>query len=304
MATLTPWTAHSIGTWLSAGLLVACSDGASSDLALTAQLRLTDAQFIQGALPAVETETEVTSVSLPTNTIWPGESNKPLRGSLGPDAVAVAVALSDDLGYWIVPAGVPDSASPLDPTFRTTAAFSRDLAPGDYALELHAVDGRSRFGPASTTILTALSEPPSALIEGELLVTLDWDTLADLDLHVIDPFGNEVYHGATHSVDPFAPGAALSSSSDGVLLNDAHASCARSGQSRETVVWKSAPPEGRYLVRIDATSLCDEPFAHWKVKATLRGDSLGAASGTALDTDTWGNHDRGAGLTALDWELP
>jgi hypothetical protein len=39
------------------------------------------------------------------------------------------------------------------------------------------------------------------------------------------------------------------------------------------------------------------------VNALLDGVSLGSARGDALDTDTRGGHDRGAGLLALEFDV-
>jgi hypothetical protein len=56
-------------------------------------------------------------------------------------------------------------------------------------------------------------------------------------------------------------------------------------------------------LRVDAASLCGQTGAHWQVNALLNGVSLGSARGDALDTDTRGGDDRGAGLLALEFDL-
>jgi hypothetical protein len=282
--------------------LAACTSGVTDDPALGALMRIEGAQFVHGAMPAVSTAAPtVASIDLATNTIWPGEIDKSLTGALGASATAAAIALSGDEGYWIVPAGVPDFSAPTLPTFLATASFAATLSPGPYALQIRAVDASGAFGAPSTQTLTALAAPPSGSsadgAKSALVVSLAWDTEADLDLHVDDPDGNEIYHG-----DP------LTTSADGGVAGeldfDSNANCVIDGRRQEDVTWTSSPPSGHYRVLVDAASLCGQSIAHWTVHVTLRGADLGSASGVALDSDTWGPHDRGDGLLALAFDVP
>jgi uncharacterized protein YfaP (DUF2135 family) len=135
-----------------------------------------------------------------------------------------------------------------------------------------------------------------------LLVTLTWDNQADLDLHVLDPLGHEIFHGAPSSIDAFAPGA--SNESAGVLDLDSNADCANDQLRQEDVTWQQEPPAGRYTVRVDSASLCGSSIAHWSVRVSLHGAELVAAQGASLDSDTWGPHDRGAGVLVLGFDVP
>jgi hypothetical protein len=282
--------------------LSGCTQGASNDGAAGALMRIANAQFVSGPTPAVKDGPDVESIELLTNTIWPGDADKPLRGTLGPAATAATLALSDDVGYWVVPAGVPDVSAPTLPTFRATAAFSTEIVVGAYTLEVHAVDGAGRFGAPNRQVLTALGSAPSEEVTGALVVTLSWDTEADLDLHVVDPLGNEIFHGAPSSRDAFNPGA--SAEGVGTLDADSNADCIIDGLRREDVAWPAEPPSGHYLVRVDTASLCAAISAHWKVEVTLDGASLGGATGLALDSDTRDAHDRGAGVLAFEFDVP
>jgi hypothetical protein len=281
-------------------LVAACTGaGATDDPALGARMRIAGGQFVPGPFPApVSGAPSVDAIDLPTNTIWAGEPDKSIGGALDPSATAAAIALSSDEGYWIVPAGVPDFSAPTLPTFEATASFSTTLPAGAYTLEVHAVGANGAFGPPSRQTLTALAgSPASTPPEGQLTVTLDWDTESDLDLHVVDPSGSEIYHGDPETFD--ADGGIA-----GELLFDSNANCVIDGRREEEVLWQGTPPSGHYLVRVDTPSLCGQPVANWTVRAVLRGASLGEASGVSLDSDTWGAHDRGAGLLALQFDVP
>jgi hypothetical protein len=171
---------------------------------------------------------------------------------------------------------------------------------------VHAVDAGGRFGPPNTVVLTALAAPSSVSVPpGPLVVSLTWDTEADLDLHVVNPLGEEIYHDKRTTLDTFSPGAPGSDAgSYGYLDIDSNANCAIDGRRQETVTWVGAPPSGQYSVRVDATSLCGQAIAHYSVRALLNGAAIGQASAVAVGFDTWGPHDRGAGVLALSFDVP
>jgi hypothetical protein len=261
-------------------------------------MRVAGAQFVAGAMPAAAPDAPaVDAVDLMTRTVWPGEVGKSVTGALDPSATAVALALSDDSGYWIVRAGVPDVAAPTLPTFRASLSFASTLSPGDYTFQVRAVDARGAFGPPAMQTLNASAGAPAAQEPaGDLVVTLTWDTEADLDLRVVDPSGVEIAHDHPQSTD--AEGGIA-----GELDFDSNANCTIDGLRREDVVWKTAPP-GRYTVRVDTPSLCGQPIAHFVVRAVLRGAAAGEAMGVSLDSDTWGPHGPGSGLLVLSFDVP
>lgn len=281
-----------------------CGSGVTADAGLDANLRIDGAEFMRGSVTSSDDGPTVTSLVLKTNTIWPGNPNKPISGSLGATATAVALGMSGDPGFWIVPAGPPDFTTPTLPSFSATASFAPALLPGDYTLEARAADAAGRFGPPSRQILSALAAPPSSSgAASRLSVMLTWDTESDLDLHVVDPAGAEIFHGDATTLDTFSPGGS-SSSSYGYLDGDSNANCAIDGARQEDVLWVGTPPSGQYRVRVDTASLCGQAIAHFAVRVTLDNMPIANASGVALDADTWGPHDRGAGILALSFDVP
>jgi hypothetical protein len=300
------------GRWAAVALageaMVACGGGATADPGLSALMRVRGAQFVAGSMPATSSAgPKVDSLAFLTNTIWPGNADKPFSGALDPSATAVAIALSGDRGYWILTAGIPDFSTPTLPTFRGLASFATTLVAGQYTFEAHAVDAEGTFGPPAAQNLTAVDAPASAPVpQGQLVVTLSWDTESDLDLHVVDPLGNEVYHGDPSSAPPLAASqqTMADAGSYGYLDFDSNAGCVIDGLRREDVIWPGPPPTGPYLVRVDTPSLCGQPIATFAVRAVLRGNVVRQASGVALDSNTWGPHDRGAGELVLQFEVP
>lgn len=284
--------------------LPACTDGASNDPGADTLMQIASAQFVREELPDAGRGPDVESIDLATNTIWPNYWNKLIKGALGESATACAVRLEGDSGYWIVVAGVPDVATPKFPSVRATARFSSTLSAGEYNLELRAIDALGQFGAPRTQRLTAVPSPPSQpTSNGALVIALSWDTPTDLDLHVVDPAGSEIFHGATRSDDGLVS-SPHNQAGVGVLQYDSNAGCSIDGRQQEVIVWASQPPPGTYQVRVDTVSLCGQPIAHWKLDVSLDGVVLQSIRGTSLDSDTWGLHGRGAGLLALTFGVP
>src|SRR5262245_21161691 len=115
-------------------LALAGCGGVRADSGLLAAMRVSSASFIEGAMPRAEDGPKVISVDLSSNAVRAGEVDHPLKGALEPRATAAAIGLAGDLGYWIVPAGLPDVTAPGFPTFSVGLSFSPDLKRGAHEL--------------------------------------------------------------------------------------------------------------------------------------------------------------------------
>jgi hypothetical protein len=116
---------------------------------------------------------------------------------------------------------------------------------------------------------TALSAPADLnLGTGDVQVTLLWADGNDLDLHVIDPSGAEIYFS-----NPKSP-------TGGTLDHDDTAGCRSTGTHVENVFWPAggAPP-GRYRVFVKNYTSCGSP-SRYSLRATVRGKVAIASTGT------------------------
>jgi hypothetical protein len=304
-ARLAGWSALA-ALFLAANVVnVACTGGATSDNGTGASLRMSGAQFVRGAMPSGSSKgPSVLSIDVINGNIYPNLPNDPIGGALSPTATAVAVGLEGDVGYWLLVAGVPDVSTPTDPSFSGTMQFSGAIVPGTYSLVARAVDADGNFGPPTSQTLTATASPPiEPLPTGDLVVTLTWGNDANLDLHVVDPAGTDLFWGQPSTEPPFSF-QQVDGGSYGTLDYDSNANCVIDGLDREDAVWKNPPASGTYVVRVDAASLCGEPIAYWSVTVTLDGKKIAEAEGTAVDADTRGSHGSGAGVTALTFDVP
>jgi uncharacterized protein YfaP (DUF2135 family) len=138
-------------------------------------------------------------------------------------------------------------------------------------------------------------------------VSLWWDTESDLDLHVVDPNGDEIWSGNINSFDRYAttPTTDAGAWNEGGILDfDSNAACVLDGRCNENVVWSVPPPAGTYLARVDTFSLCGNSAARWTVEAFLDGASLGRAEGEAVASAQRFAKGKGSGLTALSFTIP
>jgi hypothetical protein len=284
--------------------LASCDDRTQPDAATDAQLRVAGAQFFRGDMPGDESGPPVKTVSL-SPIVHPGSVARSCSGVVDPTATAVALAIAGDSGYWIVPAGLPDVTAPGFPTFAADIAFSSKLPVGTRLFIARAVDGAGHFGASFTKPLDVTAIPRPV---GRFVISLSWDDEADLDLHVVDPRGVEIWKRNINSYEPPPPGASPEPPNTphpgGILDFDSNAACVQDGRRAENVVYADAPPSGHYVVRVDTFSLCKATGAHWRVEGFLDGASIGAAEGASTDFDTRFSHDRGAGVLALELDVP
>lgn len=287
-----------------AGALAASCDRTLADDGLDASLHVDGAQFFRGPMPADAMGPKVQTVTVGAS-FTAGSVDKSCTGEIDRDGTAVAVGLAGDLGYWILRADVPTASAPSAPTFAASLSFARSMKAGPRDLVVRAVDAQRRFGPPFTRTIQIRDR---AVPDGQLVVSLAWDNGADLDLHVVDPDGVEIFKRNPNSYEPPPPGAAKEAPGTphdgGVLDFDSNAGCVEDGRRTEDVVWADAPPRGHYLVRVDTASLCGEAVARWRVQAILHGAVVGSAEGIATDVDVSYPHVRGAGVLALQFDVP
>jgi hypothetical protein len=285
--------------------LTACG-GVDSDTGLEARVRISGGQFYRGSLDKVSSTDgglAVVDVINSQTVITPGLQNKQISGRLEPGSTGVAIGFAGDLGYWILPADVPDADSPTQPTFHASLSFSSSLSAKSYDLIVRAASSPDLLGLAAHVSLEVQQTLPPT---GALVVSLWWDTESDLDLHVVDANGTEIWAGNINSYDRYATTALTTArANEGGLLDfDSNAACVIDGRCNENVVWSVTPPAGTYIARVDTYSLCGNSAARWSVEAFLNGLSLGKAEGESVSSSQRFTKGAGSGLAALSFTVP
>lgn len=188
-------------------------------------------------------------------------------------------------GYYEVQVGSPrTSASVL-------LAFPQEIPLTQFDLQFAVQDASGRVGP-----YVPLSTTVTVVGTGDVQVTLSWDMDSDVDLHVVAPGGDEIFHGRR------------SSPSGGTLDLDSNAGCTIDGIRNENITWPvGRAPRGVYTVRVDYWSSCSVARTEYSVRInnggavqiftgsfTGGGDAGGAGSGRLITT-----FERLTGPTAL-----
>jgi hypothetical protein len=315
--------------------MAGCSDGQNATLGASPLMRLHDgagtyAQRIHKELPGtlgaetgaggavdggVAAEELGPTVNVETTPGWvhQGQSNGKYAARLSEDAVAVGVAIPDvEEGYWVKPAGAPDSVT-KELTWDAYLAVSDDVEAGYHDVNLVAIDQFGNAGRVVTYPLCVRSRVPDnlnacdpSLDAPNAVISLKWDSNVDLDLQVVDSAGNviDAKHPASIAVgDAVDAGVA-------VLDRDSNAGCLIDGIRYENVVWNTSKPKGRYGIYVNLFSACGKPSVHFEVAvyvaktvsdAGQRLTQFYSQSGVLLDFQANGGDGRGLFITEFEF---
>jgi hypothetical protein len=178
-------------------------------------------------------------------------------------------------GYWELRLNAPTT----DATVVMT--FARSIPVGMF----DAVVGvASQAGPPGA--YNAIQTRLLAASSGEVQINASWDSDSDVDLHVVDPRGEEIFYGNPRS------------RSNGALDLDSNAGCTIDRKNNENIRWpQGTAPSGTYTVRLDYWSNCGAPATNFVVTInhggatqtyrgsfTGTGDAGGIGSGRTIAT--------------------
>lgn len=236
------------------------------------------ASYHDGALPTPAGALTVTVPALGMG-INGGTSSFEITASA--NIVTIYAAVSGQTGYWSIP--VPPDSAVAD----VLLTFEQELggqAGGTEALAI-VFEVADALGNIS-----APQETPTTITvvgTGDVEVALNWTVPNDLDLHVIDPKGVEVYFG-----NPFD-----STGNIELLDLDSNPACYIDNIDAEHVVWpKGGAPHGTYTVRVDNFQNCQSVAASYTVTVQVAGKPAQTYVGSFPATDP-GDEDEGTGAT-------
>lgn len=234
-----------------------------------------------------------------------------VASSAGPGTGTAAQQADDDGGYGpdVPDDGVIDDDCPA-PTTTTTTTMAPTTVPTSGVTPVGGVDtGIAQTGPedpcaadddgdgstsdvdcndTDATIFPGAPETANDGIDqdcdgsdlvvgqGDIRITLQWDTEdVDMDLHVTDPPGEEIFFGNRTSTS----GGELDRDDDVCGQPD-------DGQSIENVFWpESSAPSGTYTVEVDEFGICaDGAQANWTVQIFFGDTLVETESGTGDGT--------------------
>ncbi len=288
-------------------LLAACGDGGvQARSGLEALLQVADAQYFHGAFPAAGTGgPTIGGLRVVSQTMRVGQTERALGGSASNDSVSVALQLDGDPGFWVRPVGGADPVLADSLAFDANLGFSRFISAGTHDLVVAASNAQGVWGPASRLSFTFVDLNAPATVP-LLQVRLRWDVDADLDLHLVQPDGFEIWSRKISTYVPPVVGIIDQNAANaaGHLDFDSNAACRIDGRREENVLYGTTPLSGTYTVRVDTFSMCGQSAAHWSVDVLAQGQVLTSVSDTALASGTRFPHELGAGELATTFTLP
>jgi len=198
--------------------------------------------------------------------------------------VTIYVGIMGQDGYWQV--AVPSGASAID----VLLTLAQQLMVPNVSIVFEVADSS---GNVSAPVLV-----PTTIIRvgtGDVAISLSWDQGInnDLDLHVVDPNGFEIYYAQQTSPEY------------GELDLDSDAACADDGVNNEHVVWPAgAAPHGSYTVRVDNFENCTEKAVTYVVTVQRTGKPAQTFTGSFAASDPGDAGSYGAGVLITTFMFP
>jgi hypothetical protein len=235
-----------------------CDVGQSPVTGLSEPIVVSGGQFISGDLPGTPPLAE--------------DAQAPVSVDGGADTAAIGVRLADlGTGYWIVPAGSPDTQTPGALTFGMSTGFNIGDAPGNYALRFVAIGGSGNAGrqfelqpplcidsriPDNGHACTPEIAPPAAVF------TLEWDTNFDLDMHVVVP-GGEAFDTKMRVGEPIEAGLKSIPAGQPFIDRDSMRNCVPDGLRQEDLIFPEPLTKGSYFIFVDPYAACGQNAVHF-----------------------------------------
>ncbi len=271
---------------------VAACDGQSAPHAFSEPLQVRGGQFMYGDLPGTPapdggapTDVDaaapdaaapapavlaVTAVQLASQFVVPG-GNKTISGRASGPPFSIGVRFADmGTGYWVVPAQGVDPQFPGQLTFSFGADFNANDAPGTHSLMFTAFDSRGVAGQKYEVPLCVLSRIPDNLHECDptakvpsAVMSLQWDSDFDLDLHVVTPAGVDINPKSPLGV-PVEAGVRPPLNAT-KIDRDSLGACVPDGLRQEDVVFQDWPAAGNYAIYADPFDSCGKPAVRFKL---------------------------------------
>ncbi len=198
--------------------------------------------------------------------------------------VKVYVGVEGADGYWEVP--VPAGT----PLAEVLLIIARQLPASMDAVTIifEVVDANGNVSQPLTTVIEV-----THVKTGDVQVSVSWDVDNDIDLHVIDPKGFEIYW-----FDDTSP-------EGGLLDLDSNAACSIDSIRNENIVWpQGKAPRGTYTVRVDNFENCDSVAVNYVVTVQKAGALPQTFTGSFAADDPGDFGEVGAGVTITTLTYP
>lgn len=220
--------------------------------------------YLSDAFPTASTSANAPSITnlYGNASILQGGSN-PISVETSSNIKEVLVGVKDVAGYYAVPASPMKST---DVTNLLILFFSQELEKDSFIIVIALRDNNGQVSAHETITVSKITAGT-----GTLQVSCSWNKENDVDLHLIEPNGVEIYYGNSESEN------------GGILDVDSNAGCDIDNINNENITYSSDAivEGGTYTVTMDLWSNCQvEEITNYTVTAIYKGTVIAASSGS------------------------
>lgn len=187
----------------------------------------------------------------------------------------VVINISGYEGYYLLE--LPGAVTSVN----AIVTWSQDVP--NLQFEAGSASGGTSPGPYDLSAIRAIR-----VGTGDVQVSVSFDSLTDVDLHVVDPSGEEIYYASRESA------------SGGKLDLDANAGCSIDSPvvNNENITWPTGTaPAGQYIVRLDYWSSCGKASTNYIVTVHRAGQPVQIFTGTFTGAGDGGGAGAGREIT-------
>jgi len=237
-------------------------DASSNDVNASSYFGVQNGQLVNGSMPSASGSNAVIESVFGNNDILAGGSNT-ISINTSSTAQTVFVGIEGVNSYYAVPA---TSKKNSNLTYLVTILLTSNL-PADQFVILLCI--KTTDGSISTPSRLNVSRLEAGT--GKLQVSLSWNQLNDVDLHLVEPALDEIFY-------------ANGSSDNGGLLDiDSNSGCSIDSINNENITYADTVivANGEYIVRVDLFSACNiTAKTNYTVTARYNGNLITPTSGT------------------------
>jgi len=196
-----------------------------------------DATYIEKVFPKASSGTKPEIISVNGNTsVIPGGSN-PIAIQTNGNIDKILVGVDDVGGYFSLPA-----SNTKNTDYLFYILMNQNLSKDTFKIVVAVQDSNGSISE-HVTIEVSLVEVGT----GKLQISCAWNKLNDVDLHLVEPDGEEIYYGNG------------TSSNGGELDLDSNAGCSLDYVNNENITYgdQAVVESGEYIVRVDLWSACN-----------------------------------------------
>jgi len=126
-------------------------------------------------------------------------------------------------------------------------------------------------------------------VAGQVQVSVTWTGASDVDLHVEEPGGEEIYYGNDISA------------TGGMLDLDSNPACAIDNVNNENITWTTNAPHGNYIVRLDYYDACGVGQSDYVVTVQRQGAQPQTFQGSFTGSGDLGGLGDGIMITSFNY---